>query len=81
MLFIKTLELLGQNLLQFLTMYALSILKLCMFNENMAKLILFQPKLFPRNVYGCHTSLRGGGASVAVSEAVSGVKRRSNLEY
>jgi hypothetical protein len=29
----------------------------------------------------CHTNLRGGGASVAISEAVSDARRRSDLEY
>jgi hypothetical protein len=43
------------------------------------------PEVYPVRVYrsarDCHTKLRGGGALIAVAEAVFGVKRRSDLEY
>jgi hypothetical protein len=75
----QTLQVLGQNLLKFLTMNALSILKV-------AKLIIFQPKCFLCNLYcislwerlSYEISWRG---SFAVSEAVSSSKRRSDLKY
>jgi hypothetical protein len=50
-------------------------------------MILFQPNFFPE-IYtayhsdrGCHTKLSSRRNLIAVSDAVFGVKRRSDLEY
>jgi hypothetical protein len=84
-LFIKTFEVLEQNLLK-LTMCALNFqitrLMETWLNKSFSSQFFF-PEISTVYRYDrdCHTKLRDAGALIAVSEAVLGAKHRHDLEY